>query len=69
MRLMYGTASEHKPADEACFSLDLRLIAGQVITIEPGVYVPEDKRYPKEFRGLGIRIEVSVRHYLRLFLQ
>lgn len=31
------------------------------ITIEPGVYVPDDDRWPQHFRGLGIRIEDSVR--------
>lgn len=25
-----------------------------------GVYVPDDKRWPKHFRGMGIRIEDSV---------
>jgi intermediate cleaving peptidase 55 len=30
------------------------------ITIEPGIYVNEDKRWPEHFRGLGIRIEDSV---------
>lgn len=33
---------------------------GMCVTIEPGVYVPDDERYPKHFRGLGIRIEDSV---------
>ncbi|KAK9479644.1 peptidase M24, structural domain-containing protein [Lipomyces japonicus] len=33
---------------------------GQVITIEPGVYVPEDDRFPKYFQGIGIRIEDNV---------
>ncbi|KAK9456674.1 peptidase M24, structural domain-containing protein [Dipodascopsis uninucleata] len=34
---------------------------GQVITIEPGVYVPEDSlNFPKHFRGIGIRIEDDV---------
>ncbi|KAI9869268.1 MAG: hypothetical protein M1813_000056 [Trichoglossum hirsutum] len=37
-----------------------RLKAGQCITIEPGIYVPTDDRWPKHFRGLGIRIEDSV---------
>lgn len=32
----------------------------QCITIEPGIYVPDDERWPKHFRGLGIRIEDSV---------
>ncbi|KAF2772439.1 xaa-pro dipeptidase app [Teratosphaeria nubilosa] len=33
----------------------------QCITIEPGIYVPEnDERWPVHFRGLGIRIEDSV---------
>lgn len=34
--------------------------AGQVITIEPGVYVPVDPKWPKHFQGIGIRIEDDV---------
>lgn len=37
-----------------------RLRAGQCITIEPGIYVSDDERWPAAFRGLGIRIEDSV---------
>lgn len=37
-----------------------RLKAGSVITIEPGVYVPDEDRYPKHFRGIGIRVEDMV---------
>lgn len=37
-----------------------RLKAGQCITIEPGIYVPDDERWPEHFRGIGIRIEDSV---------
>ncbi|KAI1338481.1 aminopeptidase-like protein [Xylariaceae sp. FL0016] len=33
---------------------------GHCITIEPGIYVPDDERFPKAFRGLGVRIEDSV---------
>lgn len=33
---------------------------GNVITIEPGIYVPDDERWPKHFRGMGIRIEDDV---------
>jgi Xaa-Pro aminopeptidase len=34
---------------------------GMVLTIEPGLYLPaNDKRVPKEFRGIGIRIEDDV---------
>ncbi|KAK4506905.1 hypothetical protein PRZ48_000638 [Zasmidium cellare] len=36
------------------------LKANQCITIEPGIYVPDDTRWPAHFRGLGIRIEDSV---------
>ena len=36
------------------------LTAGQCVTIEPGVYVPNDERWPRHFRGLGIRIEDSI---------
>lgn len=33
---------------------------GHCVTIEPGVYVPHDHRWPKHFHGMGIRIEDSV---------
>ncbi|CCH61738.1 hypothetical protein TBLA_0F01960 [Henningerozyma blattae CBS 6284] len=33
----------------------------QVITIEPGVYVPDDPAYPEHFRNIGIRIEDDIR--------
>ncbi|MCJ1253462.1 hypothetical protein MMC24_001274 [Lignoscripta atroalba] len=36
------------------------LKAGQCVTIEPGIYVPDDERWPKHFRGIGVRIEDSV---------
>jgi intermediate cleaving peptidase 55 len=36
------------------------LKAGQCVTVEPGIYVPNDDRWPEHFRGLGIRIEDSI---------
>ncbi|KAK4150325.1 peptidase M24, structural domain-containing protein [Chaetomidium leptoderma] len=36
------------------------LQAGHCVTVEPGVYVPDDDRFPKHFRGLAVRIEDSV---------
>ena len=36
------------------------LEAGQVITIEPGLYVAQDADVPEAFRGLGVRIEDDV---------
>lgn len=38
----------------------ISLKAGHCVTIEPGIYVPDDERWPSHFRGLGIRIEDSV---------
>lgn len=38
-----------------------QLEAGMVITIEPGLYIPaDDDSVPKEYRGIGIRIEDDV---------
>ncbi|PKY05952.1 hypothetical protein P168DRAFT_289357 [Aspergillus campestris IBT 28561] len=42
------------------YSRSYSLKAGQCITIEPGVYVPDSDRWPERFRGIGIRIEDSV---------
>ncbi|KAL8763290.1 MAG: hypothetical protein Q9184_000846 [Pyrenodesmia sp. 2 TL-2023] len=36
------------------------LVAGQCVTVEPGLYVPDTDRWPTAFRGMGIRIEDSV---------
>ena len=36
------------------------LVAGQVVTVEPGIYVPDTDDWPAAFRGMGIRIEDSV---------
>ncbi len=37
------------------------LVAGAVLTVEPGLYfAPTDRRVPKQFRGIGIRIEDDV---------
>lgn len=33
---------------------------GMVVTVEPGIYVPDDERWPKWARGVGMRIEDSV---------
>ena len=33
---------------------------GHCVTVEPGVYVPDDERFPAHFRGLAVRIEDSV---------
>ncbi len=33
---------------------------GMVLTIEPGIYIPAKRGYPKEWQGIGIRIEDDV---------
>ena len=33
---------------------------GHCVTIEPGVYVPDEEGWPRHFRGIGIRVEDSV---------
>ncbi|KAL8940848.1 MAG: hypothetical protein Q9216_002600 [Gyalolechia sp. 2 TL-2023] len=36
------------------------LQAGQCVTVEPGLYIPDTDRWPAAFRGMGIRIEDSI---------
>ena len=33
---------------------------GMCVTVEPGIYVPDDDRWPKWARGMGMRIEDSI---------
>ena len=35
-------------------------MAGNTITIEPAIYIPDTTSYASHFRGIGIRIEDSV---------
>jgi intermediate cleaving peptidase 55 len=42
------------------YARDIKLRPGHCVTIEPGVYVPNDERWPAHFRGMAIRIEDSV---------
>lgn len=42
------------------YGRDVALRPGHCVTVEPGVYVPDDDRYPAHFRGMGVRIEDSV---------
>lgn len=37
-----------------------KLKAGNVITIEPGLYIPIDDKWPKEYQGIGVRVEDDV---------
>lgn len=47
--------------DTATVSRSIHLKPGMVCTVEPGVYIPHDRKdVPEEFRGIGIRIEDDV---------
>lgn len=46
--------------DTPGYSRSKLLKEGHCITIEPGIYVSNDERWPAHFRGMGIRIEDSV---------
>jgi len=46
--------------DTEGISRSIPLKEGMVITIEPGIYIPYDDRYPKEYQGIGMRIEDDI---------
>lgn len=46
--------------DAPGYSRKTKLVSGNCITIEPGVYVSDSDRWPEHFRGMGIRIEDSI---------
>ncbi|OLS26482.1 MAG: Xaa-Pro aminopeptidase [Candidatus Heimdallarchaeota archaeon LC_2] len=37
-----------------------KLIPGLYVTVEPGIYIPDDEDIPLKFRGIGVRIEDDV---------
>ncbi|XP_022905515.1 xaa-Pro aminopeptidase 3 [Onthophagus taurus] len=38
----------------------IKIEPGMVVTVEPGIYIPEQAKVPDEFKGIGIRIEDDV---------
>ncbi|KAF2737035.1 hypothetical protein EJ04DRAFT_461867 [Polyplosphaeria fusca] len=46
--------------DSPGFSRNKSFEKGMCVTVEPGIYVPDDERWPKWARGMGMRIEDSV---------
>lgn len=47
--------------DTPLVSRSNKLIPGNVFTVEPGIYISNDRQdVPEEFRGLGLRIEDDV---------
>jgi Xaa-Pro aminopeptidase len=46
--------------DVASIGRHIPFVPGMVVTVEPGLYIPDDPDIPQEFRGIGIRIEDDV---------
>ncbi|VEU21339.1 DEKNAAC102581 [Brettanomyces naardenensis] len=46
--------------DVPSYSRTAKIRKGQVITMEPGVYVPNEPKWPASYRGMGIRIEDDI---------
>ncbi|KAJ3343270.1 hypothetical protein HDU93_009256 [Gonapodya sp. JEL0774] len=46
--------------DTASVSRSRKLRSGMVVTVEPGIYVPDQPDYPEDVRGVGVRVEDDV---------
>lgn len=46
--------------DTVAHDSEEKLSAGMVLTVEPGLYIPDDADIPAAYRGIGVRIEDNV---------
>ncbi|GIY25204.1 xaa-Pro aminopeptidase 3 [Caerostris extrusa] len=46
--------------DTSLISRSNKLLPGMVVTVEPGIYLSNDTKYPEKYRGLGIRLEDDI---------
>lgn len=46
--------------DTPLVSRHVPLVKGNVVTVEPGLYVPADLRWPKHYHGIGMRVEDDI---------
>ncbi|KXS10425.1 Creatinase/aminopeptidase [Gonapodya prolifera JEL478] len=46
--------------DTSAISRSRKLRAGMVVTVEPGIYIPDEPGYPADLRGVGVRVEDDV---------
>ena len=50
----------HDVGDYKCDDEERPLKPGMVLTVEPGLYVPDEDDIPEAYRGIGIRIEDNI---------
>eukprot|EP00002_Diphylleia_rotans_P037193 TRINITY_DN8287_c0_g1_i1.p1 TRINITY_DN8287_c0_g1~~TRINITY_DN8287_c0_g1_i1.p1 ORF type:complete len:478 (+),score=89.15 TRINITY_DN8287_c0_g1_i1:43-1476(+) len=46
--------------DTPLVSIASKLLPGMIVTVEPGIYIPDDPSVPADMRGIGIRLENDV---------
>jgi intermediate cleaving peptidase 55 len=46
--------------DVASAQVSLNFVPGMVVTVEPGLYIPDTPDVPEQYRGIGVRIEDDV---------
>jgi Xaa-Pro aminopeptidase len=56
----YDKDESMKERKDRYFAARRKLAPGMVITVEPGIYVPEDPAYDRKWWNLGVRIEDDV---------
>ncbi|KAM9905302.1 hypothetical protein OXX69_007234 [Metschnikowia pulcherrima] len=46
--------------DVPSVSRTAQLVIGNVVTVEPGLYIPQDDKWPRHFQGIGVRVEDDI---------